>query len=132
MLVLGLDCARDVSLDTKVITKHHRRNKKKTHTSPLFIVACFFVLQHFFDIYLRATSKLNSKTKQNDSNEQQTTLSLSLGCMVYSDSSRKCTWIGATRPTQTQTEVVLNWSTRSNQTQIQAPSVLGLDHRGSK
>jgi hypothetical protein len=67
----------DASLDTKVITKHLRRNKK-THKAPfllflVFFLFLFFLLQLFFDIFFKVTSKLNSRTKRNASNEQMTT-----------------------------------------------------------
>jgi hypothetical protein len=63
-----LDCARDTSLDTKVITKHHRTKEKKTHTKP-FLCCCFFCFfllfsATFFDnLFVRGTSKLNRRTK---------------------------------------------------------------------
>jgi hypothetical protein len=67
-----LDCARDESLDTKEITKHHcSKEKKHTHKAPsmlsLAFFASFFVSSFFlfavFLYFFQGTSKLNSRTK---------------------------------------------------------------------
>jgi hypothetical protein len=61
-----------VSLDKKVITKHHRTKERKTHTKRLlccfffcsFYFFSFFLLQLFFDnFFFRGTSKVNSRTE---------------------------------------------------------------------
>jgi hypothetical protein len=125
-----------MSLDTKVVTKHHHRNKKKAHTKPLFCCCLFFsifLLQLFFIYFFRATSKLNSRTKANTSNEQLTALSLSLS-EVWSTriQAESVLRLGQQGLLGLKQKLYSDWSTRSNHTRIQVPSVLRLDRRGSK
>jgi hypothetical protein len=80
-----LDCARDESLDTKEITKHHcTKEKKHTHKAPSMLSLAFFASFLFllfffllFFIFFQGTSKLNSKTKMLLMGNLPHTLSLS-------------------------------------------------------